>query len=326
MQRSIPLDKIPLGIIVFNEFNKIITANASGKVFIEKTKDCMWEVINDIVSQTLQSNVPIEKIIKYGNMNDFYVWRIKTEFIQYTSPEIVVIIQDETITYQLEQTILKADKLAVAGQLAIGSLVEIRNPLTIARGFCQFIQEEHNEIEPEYIEIILNELKQIQDVVENCMSMVDYSQYSNLELLYKKIWACVGSQIDDYKLIMITDDFDNLTINIAEEHVNTIIVRLINLLNIWLEENTHILISVELLEEAKYLNLNIRACCDVKLDIYGSGTLETMINCLEGKNNQMELEIINTNTIVVKLNLPIIIPKYSGPQSKIEVSRNLLSK
>ncbi|MDD3364107.1 MAG: histidine kinase dimerization/phospho-acceptor domain-containing protein, partial [Syntrophomonas sp.] len=228
-------------------------------------------------------------------------------------------------TYQLEQTILKADKLAIVGQLAIGSLVEIRNPLTIARGFCQFI-EENSEIEPEYIEIILNELRQIQDIVANCMSMVDNSQYSNLELLYKKIWACVGSQIDSYKLIMITDDFDNLTINIAEEHVNTIIVGLMQLLNIWLEENTHILISVELLEEAKYLNLNIRADCDVKWDIYEPGNLETIIRCLEGKNNQMELQIINNNTIMVKLHLPIIVPQYSVPKSKSEMSKVLVSK
>ncbi len=324
MQRSIPLDKIPLGIIVFNEFNKIISANVMGQLFIEKTKDCMLEVINDIVSKTLYNNIPIEKIIKYGNMNDFFVWRIKTELIKYASPEIVVIIQDETKTYQLEQTVLKAEKLAVAGQLAIGSLVEIRNPLTSAKGFCQFIEE--HEIKPEYMEIILNELKQIQDIVENCMSMVDTSQYSNLELLYKKIWACVGSQIDSYKLIMVTDDFDNLTINMAEEHVNALIVRLIKILNIWIEENTHIIISVELLEEAKYLNLNILAYCDIKCDIYGSGNLENMIKCLESKNNQMELQIINHNTIVVKLHLPIIVPQYSGPKFKSEMSKVLLSR
>jgi hypothetical protein len=325
VQKSIPIDKIPLGIIVFNEFNKIISTNIIGKVFLEKTKDCMLEVINDIVSKTLHSNVPIEKIIKYSNMNDFFVWRIKTEPIKYTSPEIVVIIQDETITYQLQQTILKAEKLAVAGQLAIGSLVEIRNPLTIARGFCQFI-EEHSEIEEEYIEIILNELKQIQDIIENCMSMVDTSQYSNLELLYKKIWACVGSQIDSYILIMVTDDFDNLTINIAEEHVNSIIIRLIKILDIWLEENTCIIISVELSEEARYLNLNIRAYCDIKWDAYGPENLETMIKCLEGNNKQMELQFINNNTIVIQLHLPIIIPQYFRPKLKSEMSKVLLSK
>jgi signal transduction histidine kinase len=325
VQRSISIDKIPFGIIVFNEFGKIISANSSGKEFTEKTKDCMFELITDIVSNTLHGHVPIEKIIKYSNINDYFVWRITTELVNYTSSEVIVIVYDETRTYQLEHTILKAEKLAIAGQLAIGSLVEIRNPLTSAKGFCQFI-EGQNEIEQEYIQIILDGLQQIQGIVDNCISLVDNSQQSTLEVLYKKIWACVGSQIDSYQLIMVTDDFDNLTIDIAEDHVNNTLIRPIKILNIWLEENTQIIINVDLQEEEKYLNLNIRAFCNVKWDIHGPRNLDTMVELLEGKNNQIELLVINNNTIMIKLHLPIIVPPHFKPITKDLSKQVSLSK
>ncbi len=308
MQSLIPIDKIPCGIIVFNDFIKIISMNGSGREFIEKTKDCIPKVINDMVAKTLLNKASIGKIIKYSNSNDFFIWRITTELLERSS-EVIVIVQDETITYQLGQTILKAERLAVAGHLAMGSLVEIRNPLTSAKGFCEFMKN-HNHIEPEYIEIILNELKQIQDIIESCPFMGDNSQYSNLDLLYQRIWTCIGNNIDAYELIMVTDNFDNLNLTIAEEQVNNILGRLIRLLNIWLEENTHIIIWVE--EQTQYISLNISAYCDVVYNKSGDRNLAAMIKGMEGKNNQLKLQVITNNRFIIKLQLPIIIPPYAG--------------
>jgi len=318
MQTSLLLEKIPLGIIIFNENNQIVAANSLGTEFINNTRDCLIETIRNLVAKTFDNLVSYEKVIKYCNVNDFFVWSIKTELIKYSSPRVMLIIQDATMTLQLEQTVLKAEKLAVAGHLAIGSLVEIRNPLTIASGFCQLIKK-NSKMEKEYIETISNELDKIQDIIEGCTKIAETSPANNLELIYRKIWVSVRRQMDSCKLIMVTGAFDNATINIAEDHVNAIITKLIKLLDFWVEENAYILINVELDEEARYLNLNIRAHCDLRRDISGADNLEYIIEYLEGKNSQIELQITNDNSITVNLSLPIIIPQISESQEKSEI-------
>lgn len=321
MQSSILLDKIPLGIMIFDESIQIISTNMTSEIVIEKTKDCLVDIIKRLVLKTLDKNGSVEKTIKYINLDDFYVWKIKTEQIKYSSPQVLVVIQDITLFYQLEQTVLKAEKLAVLAQIALGSLLEIRNPLTSAIGFCQFI-EQHAEIKMEYIKIISDELEEIQNILENNTSMIETSPSINLEIIYKKIWAYLSSQVDSFRLILVTDDFDHLAINIAEKHVNTVTARLINVLDIWMQENVNITIDVEL-HEARYLNLNIQANFALKPDL--DRNPEDMIENLEGRNKQIELRLINDNAIALNFHLPIIIP-HSTPKSESKNTEVLLDK
>lgn len=311
MQNSLILDKLPLGIIVFNESNQLISVNHNGKIYIERTNNFLLEVIKDLVAKTLDTDSSVEKIIKYSNSNNLFVWRIKTELLYYSSPQVLVIIQDETVNSQLEQTILKAEKLAVAGQLAIGSLVEIRNPLTSARGFCQLIEQ--SEIHKEYIEIIAKELEQIQRIVNNCCSLSKTSQFSNLEIIYKKLLTGIHNQIDCYKLMLVRDVFDNIVINVAEDLINSLINTLVNLLNSWIEENANIIISSELTEKASYLNLNIRAHSGGIERVFNRPvSIEDTSRCVQYKNNQINFQFIDKNTLAVNLQLPIIMSQYQN--------------
>lgn len=310
MQTSIILDKVPLGIIVFNKSNQIISINRSGRLYFDKTSNFLLEVIIDLVTKTLNINTSVEKIIKYSNSNNYFVWRVKTELLllDYSSPQVLVMIEDETVNSKLEQTILKAEKLAVVGQLAIGSLVEIRNPLTSARGFCQLIEQ--SEIHREYVEIISKELEQIQHIIDDCHLIANTAQSNNLEVIYKKFLTGIHNQIDCYKLIMVRDAFDNLVINAAEESVNILVNNLINLLNSCVEENVYIIISSESAEESSFLNLNIRVHSNFNKDLNRPGQIENNIKCLQCKNNQMKFEVVDNNTLAVNLQLPIIIPQY----------------
>lgn len=322
MQLSPILDKIPLGIIIFNELNHIIYTNHAGQTYFEETNNNLLEVIKGIVFATFEKNQSVEKIIKYSNNDSLLVWRIKTELLEYSSLQVMVIIQDETVKSQLEQTVIKAEKLAVVGQLAIGSLVEMRNPLTSARGFCQLIQE-NSDYQQEYIEIIAKEIEQLQKIIKNCTSMFDTSKFSNLEAIYKKILFCVYNQINSYRLIMVTDAFDNVVVNIAEEHVNTIMTKVVNLLKLWIEENVYIIINGELAADHSYVNLKIQAYCDIKKGEYKSVNLQSVIENLGGRNNQVEVHLLDNNTIAVEIHLPVIIPQYYKDKLKKEHTQTL---
>lgn len=304
MQMNQILDKIPLGIILFDSSNQLISINQNGKLYLEKTGDFLLEVIADLVKRTFENKVPVVKMIKYSNVNSLYVWKIKTEYLSSSSPQVMVVIQDETINSQLEQAVLKAEKLAVAGQLAIGSLVEIRNPLTSARGFCQLIEQ--SEVHKEYIEIIARELEQIQHIVSSCSSLANKSPANNLELIQQKFLACIHNQIDCYRLMLVRDVYDNLVINAADEQVNILINDIISLLNSWLEDNVCIIINSELAKEASYLNFSIRAHSNI---LYRPTSLKETIKCQICKNNEINFEFID-NTLAVNLQLPIVIQRY----------------
>lgn len=310
MQTSPILDRIPLGIIVFNKLNQIISINHKGRLYFDKTNNFLLDIITDLVVKTFDRDSSLEKIIKYSNSTNLFVWEINTELIDYSSPQVLVIIRDETVNSRLEQTILKAEKLAVAGQLALGSLLEIRNPLTSARGFCQLIEQ--SEIHKEYIGIISKELDQIQLIVNNCSSLVKTSPANNLEFFYKKFLTCFNNQNHCYKLLMVRDAFDNVVINATEEHINILINSLINLINSWVDENVYIIMSSELVEKASYLNLNIRAHNDINQVINRPNNIENTIKCLECKNNQIDFQVINDNTLALNLQLPVRLPRYQN--------------
>ena len=62
--------------------------------------------------------------------------------------------------------IQKAEKLALVGQLAAGVAHEIRNPLTVIKGFIQLIESKKSKPIPEiYLETIKQELDRIDDIV-----------------------------------------------------------------------------------------------------------------------------------------------------------------
>ncbi len=301
------LDNIPLGIMIFDEYSQNISVNLAGAVFCEKTEDCLQNLIIDLVSTALKLHKSIEKIIIYSTEKDFCIWGINARIFADKSPQVMVVIQDVTLNFQLQRTVLKAEKLAVAGQLAIGSLVEIRNPLTIARGFCQFI-EGNTAIKPEYIEIIDKELEQINQIIDSGRFDVSI-KHTHLEFLYNKIHENLYTQIDTYKLIMVTNDFDYLAINIAEEAVNAITLELINILNICLEENTHIIINVNLPANASHFNLEIQASYNNNWDMNIITNLQNMAETMDVNNNYMQLEINNQNMITINLHLPILVPQ-----------------
>lgn len=69
---------------------------------------------------------------------------------------------------ELENTIVKVEKLAILGQLATEMIHEIRNPLTTVSGFMQLLQQ-HLEGSPqeEYLTIMLAELEHINRFVSD---------------------------------------------------------------------------------------------------------------------------------------------------------------
>lgn len=70
----------------------------------------------------------------------------------------------------IDEKILRTDRLATIGQMAAGTAHEIRNPLTSIRGFLQILQEtlkeKNMETEYGYVQLMLKEIARINTLVE----------------------------------------------------------------------------------------------------------------------------------------------------------------
>lgn len=69
---------------------------------------------------------------------------------------------------ELENAIIKAEKLAILGQLATEMVHELRNPLTAISGFVQLLQQKiRRNSELEYLAIISDELKHLNRLISD---------------------------------------------------------------------------------------------------------------------------------------------------------------
>ncbi|MBW8350704.1 PAS domain S-box protein [Bacillus sp. IITD106] len=77
-----------------------------------------------------------------------------------------IIITDITEKLKAEETIARTEKLSVVGQLAAGIAHEIRNPLTVIKGFTQMLKQEENN---EYLDVVLSELMRIEGIISDLL-------------------------------------------------------------------------------------------------------------------------------------------------------------
>ncbi|MCM3749523.1 ATP-binding protein [Paenibacillus pasadenensis] len=80
----------------------------------------------------------------------------------------VAIMRDMTDARRADEILHGAEKLVLAGQLAVGIAHEIRNPLTVVRGMLQFTS---TRIKKEHYELIMGELDRINLIVGDFMGL-----------------------------------------------------------------------------------------------------------------------------------------------------------
>lgn len=74
-------------------------------------------------------------------------------------------MQDVTERKQTEEMLRKSERLNAVGQLAAGVAHEVRNPLTVLKGFIQLMQAQREDEQPEHLELMLSEVERIEAII-----------------------------------------------------------------------------------------------------------------------------------------------------------------
>src|SRR5690606_34411651 len=97
-------------------------------------------------------------------------------------PAIHTIIRDITHRKEEQKMLVQAEKLGIAGQLAVGIAHEIRNPLTAIKGFLKMLRTKPKD---EYYDIIANEMARIEDIITEMLMLTksNQSQFQYIDLI-----------------------------------------------------------------------------------------------------------------------------------------------
>ncbi|HZG55150.1 PAS domain S-box protein [Paenibacillus sp.] len=78
-------------------------------------------------------------------------------------------VQDVTQRKETEELLRKSDKLTVVGQLAAGVAHEVRNPLTVLKGFAQMLRS--TDEDNRYFDLMLSEVERIEAIIREFLML-----------------------------------------------------------------------------------------------------------------------------------------------------------
>jgi len=162
------LDALWLGLVIYDDKLNILYCNRASRHLASAARnpELLQEEIRELARQCRIQKACRTRIFDVKADNKQVTYRAKAWGLDPNYHQIIVTIEDDTSTFRLERTLLKAETLTVHGQLAIDALTEIRNPLTVALGFCELVAESDAGACP-FVNYIREELLAIKDILEN---------------------------------------------------------------------------------------------------------------------------------------------------------------
>jgi len=248
------LDMMPIGIIILGQNGAITYLNqameeisgikreeAIGQVFIEvfyppasypqgPRGSKVWEAFLD--KKELRE-VEVRRIGKDGAPQILLVNTYLINADDGSGPRVLATIVDITRTKDLEGAVIKAEKLAILGQIAAGAAHEIRNPLTSIRGFIQLLRSQLAGTSKEhYVDILLEEIDRINSIVNDFLNLAKPGepkrQLFSLPELFREIHSLVESEamLND---IQIEKTFPLVLpdVNIDKEQIKQVLINII---------------------------------------------------------------------------------------------------
>ncbi|PAV29586.1 PAS domain-containing sensor histidine kinase [Virgibacillus profundi] len=142
----------------------------------------------------------------------------------------VSILKDITDKKEVEEMMIRSEKMSVAGQLAAGVAHEIRNPLTSLKGFLQLLQAGVNRKE-EYYKIMIEEIDKIEAITSELLfiakPLTDNRNIESVTSMFDDVVALLNSQAKLKNINLIKNESIDGVIYCNRSQIKQVLINLI---------------------------------------------------------------------------------------------------
>ncbi|MGE7935463.1 ATP-binding protein [Bacillus paramycoides] len=200
-----------------------------GKKFYEVLPSPVAQQFREAIRQVKEkeSTVIVEYPLALKGSIDFFEARC----LPLLHDKIMVIIRDITERKKTEELLNKSDTLAAIGQLAAGVAHEVRNPLTVIKGFIQLFQI-NKEDQEKYFDLMLSEIERIEAILQEFLSIAKTDEIPTEKKNIYKIFENVVSLINT-KAIMtniqveLIADSSEIIIECSENQLKQVFINIL---------------------------------------------------------------------------------------------------
>ncbi|MED0960625.1 ATP-binding protein [Bacillus paramycoides] len=200
-----------------------------GKKFYEVLPSPVAQQFREAIRQVKEkeSTVIVEYPLALKGSIDFFEARC----LPLLHDKIMVIIRDITERKKTEELLNKSDTIAAIGQLAAGVAHEVRNPLTVIKGFIQLFQI-NKEDQEKYFDLMLSEIERIEAILQEFLSIAKTDEIPTEKKNIYKIFENVVSLINT-KAIMtniqveLIADSSEIIIECSENQLKQVFINIL---------------------------------------------------------------------------------------------------
>ncbi|WP_049867884.1 ATP-binding protein [Paenibacillus sp. D9] len=143
-----------------------------------------------------------------------------------------VIIRDITERMQVQELLIRSEKLSIAGELAAGIAHEIRNPVTALKGFLQLLQSGSTEKRDYFYEIMASEIRRIEQILSELLMLAKpqavHFEAKDIRLLLEDVVTLLNGQaiLNDVQIVTSFSD-EEMMIMCEENQLKQVCINMI---------------------------------------------------------------------------------------------------